>query len=111
MSSSSGGQLLVSLGSLLDDQHWHHVKLERLSTHLNLTVDKNTQQAHVPAELSHWDIHQARETFQHTQKHAHFKDVLLPKSLCSLTLYGILYGSSNQFQFLLVPFETKCLLL
>uniref|UniRef100_A0A671YSU0 Contactin-associated protein-like 4 n=1 Tax=Sparus aurata TaxID=8175 RepID=A0A671YSU0_SPAAU len=56
--SSSGGQLLVSLGSLLDDQHWHHVKLERLSTHLNLTVDKNTQQAHVPAELSHWDIHQ-----------------------------------------------------
>uniref|UniRef100_A0A671YXY4 Contactin-associated protein-like 4 n=1 Tax=Sparus aurata TaxID=8175 RepID=A0A671YXY4_SPAAU len=58
VSSSSGGQLLVSLGSLLDDQHWHHVKLERLSTHLNLTVDKNTQQAHVPAELSHWDIHQ-----------------------------------------------------
>uniref|UniRef100_A0A4W6DPD4 Contactin associated protein like 3 n=1 Tax=Lates calcarifer TaxID=8187 RepID=A0A4W6DPD4_LATCA len=43
---------------LLDDQHWHHVKLERLSTHLNLTVDKNTQQVHIPAELSHWDIHQ-----------------------------------------------------
>uniref|UniRef100_A0A3Q2CWZ0 Contactin associated protein like 3 n=1 Tax=Cyprinodon variegatus TaxID=28743 RepID=A0A3Q2CWZ0_CYPVA len=39
--SGSGGKLLVSLGSLLDDQHWHHVKLERLSTHLNLTVDKN----------------------------------------------------------------------
>uniref|UniRef100_A0A3B5BNK5 Contactin-associated protein-like 4 n=1 Tax=Stegastes partitus TaxID=144197 RepID=A0A3B5BNK5_9TELE len=55
--SSSGGQLLVSLGSLLDDQHWHHVKLERLSTHVNLTVDKNTQQVHVPAELSHWHIH------------------------------------------------------
>uniref|UniRef100_A0A3Q0RVA2 Contactin associated protein like 3 n=1 Tax=Amphilophus citrinellus TaxID=61819 RepID=A0A3Q0RVA2_AMPCI len=44
--------LLVSLGSLLDDQHWHHVKLERLSTHLNLTVDKNTQQVHTPAELT-----------------------------------------------------------
>uniref|UniRef100_A0AAQ5X8R7 Contactin associated protein like 3 n=1 Tax=Amphiprion ocellaris TaxID=80972 RepID=A0AAQ5X8R7_AMPOC len=57
VSSPSGGQLLVSLGSLLDDQHWHHVKLERLSTHLNLTVDKNTQQVHVPAELSHWHIH------------------------------------------------------
>uniref|UniRef100_A0A3Q2E325 Contactin associated protein like 3 n=1 Tax=Cyprinodon variegatus TaxID=28743 RepID=A0A3Q2E325_CYPVA len=49
--SGSGGKLLVSLGSLLDDQHWHHVKLERLSTHLNLTVDKNMQQVHVPAEL------------------------------------------------------------
>uniref|UniRef100_A0A3Q2NR86 Contactin-associated protein-like 4 n=1 Tax=Fundulus heteroclitus TaxID=8078 RepID=A0A3Q2NR86_FUNHE len=41
--SGSGGKLLVSLGSLLDDQHWHHIKLERLSTHLNLTVDKNLQ--------------------------------------------------------------------
>lgn len=58
MSSSSGGQLLVSVGSLLDDQHWHHVKLERRSSHLNLSVDKNTQQVHTPAELSHWDIHQ-----------------------------------------------------
>uniref|UniRef100_A0A3P9CQU7 Contactin-associated protein-like 4 n=1 Tax=Maylandia zebra TaxID=106582 RepID=A0A3P9CQU7_9CICH len=47
--SSSGGQLLVSLGSLLDDQHWHHVKLERLSTHLNLTVDKNTLQVQIPS--------------------------------------------------------------
>ncbi|KAG7242295.1 hypothetical protein INR49_023970 [Caranx melampygus] len=58
MSSSSGGQLLVSVGSLLDDQHWHHMKLERRSSHLNLSVDKNTQQVHTPAELSHWDIHQ-----------------------------------------------------
>uniref|UniRef100_A0A8C4F4J0 Contactin-associated protein-like 4 n=1 Tax=Dicentrarchus labrax TaxID=13489 RepID=A0A8C4F4J0_DICLA len=67
VSSSSGGQLLVSLGSLLDDQHWHHVKLERLNTHLNLTVDKNTHQVHVPAELSHWDIHQVREELFSTQ--------------------------------------------
>ncbi|KAM7388159.1 hypothetical protein PAMP_024357 [Pampus punctatissimus] len=58
VSSSSGGRLLFSLGSLLDDQHWHYVKLERLSTHLNLTVDKNTQHVHIPAELSHWDIQQ-----------------------------------------------------
>uniref|UniRef100_A0A3Q1IPJ8 Contactin associated protein like 3 n=1 Tax=Anabas testudineus TaxID=64144 RepID=A0A3Q1IPJ8_ANATE len=58
VSSSSGGQLLLSLGSLLDDQHWHHVKLERLHTHLNLTVDKNTQQVYIPAELSQSDIHQ-----------------------------------------------------
>ncbi|XP_014856106.1 PREDICTED: contactin-associated protein-like 4 [Poecilia mexicana] len=57
VSSGSGGKLLVSLGSLLDDQHWHHVKLERLGSHLNLTVDKNTQQVLVPAELSRWHIH------------------------------------------------------
>ncbi|KAF6715522.1 Contactin-associated protein-like 4 [Oryzias melastigma] len=57
VSSFSGGQLLVSLGSLLDDQHWHHVELEKLNAHLNITVDKNTQQVHLPAELSHWYIH------------------------------------------------------
>ncbi|XP_035996746.1 contactin-associated protein-like 4 isoform X2 [Fundulus heteroclitus] len=57
VSSGSGGKLLVSLGSLLDDQHWHHIKLERLSTHLNLTVDKNLRQVHLPAELSHWHIY------------------------------------------------------
>lgn len=67
VSSSSGGQLLVSLGSLLDDQHWHHVKLERLSTHLNLTVDKNTLQVQIPADLSHWHIHTVRgNTHTHT---------------------------------------------
>uniref|UniRef100_A0A3B3BW99 Contactin associated protein like 3 n=1 Tax=Oryzias melastigma TaxID=30732 RepID=A0A3B3BW99_ORYME len=59
--SFSGGQLLVSLGSLLDDQHWHHVELEKLNAHLNITVDKNTQQVHLPAELSHWYIHTVRE--------------------------------------------------
>lgn len=60
VSSSSSGQLLLAVGSLLDDQHWHHVKLQRLSTHLNLTVDKNTRQVHTPAELIHWDINQVR---------------------------------------------------
>ncbi|XP_029001997.1 contactin-associated protein-like 4 [Betta splendens] len=58
VSSSSDGQLLLSLGSLLDDQHWHRVRLERLNEHLNLTVDRDTRQVHVPAELSRSDIHQ-----------------------------------------------------
>uniref|UniRef100_A0A8C6Q1T4 Contactin associated protein family member 3 n=1 Tax=Nothobranchius furzeri TaxID=105023 RepID=A0A8C6Q1T4_NOTFU len=53
VSSASTGKLLISLGSLLDDQHWHSVKLERLNTHLNLTVDRNTQQVHVSAELKY----------------------------------------------------------
>uniref|UniRef100_A0A3Q0QTJ7 Contactin associated protein like 3 n=1 Tax=Amphilophus citrinellus TaxID=61819 RepID=A0A3Q0QTJ7_AMPCI len=41
--SSTDPQRLVSLGSLLDDQHWHHVTVERRSSHLNLTVDKHTE--------------------------------------------------------------------
>uniref|UniRef100_A0AAX7TWH8 Contactin associated protein like 3 n=1 Tax=Astatotilapia calliptera TaxID=8154 RepID=A0AAX7TWH8_ASTCA len=42
---------LTSLGSLLDDQHWHHVVLEQKSAHLNLTVDKNTERVQLPAEF------------------------------------------------------------
>ncbi|KAF3841800.1 hypothetical protein F7725_023751 [Dissostichus mawsoni] len=41
-SSSPDSQHMVSVGSLLDDQHWHQVTVEHHSTHLNLTVDKNT---------------------------------------------------------------------
>uniref|UniRef100_A0A8C7CIQ6 Contactin-associated protein-like 4 n=1 Tax=Oncorhynchus kisutch TaxID=8019 RepID=A0A8C7CIQ6_ONCKI len=48
--------MVVSLGSLLDDQHWHHVAIERFSGHLNFTVDKSSQQIQVPAELSPSEI-------------------------------------------------------
>ncbi|KAM4607232.1 contactin-associated protein-like 4 [Polymixia lowei] len=54
-SSSPDPQRLVSLGSLLDDQHWHHVAVERISAHLNITVDRSTQQVQIPAE---WEMDQ-----------------------------------------------------
>uniref|UniRef100_A0A8C2XLG2 Contactin associated protein like 3 n=1 Tax=Cyclopterus lumpus TaxID=8103 RepID=A0A8C2XLG2_CYCLU len=41
----------VSLGSLLDDQHWHRVAVERHGTHLNLTVDQSTLWVQVPPGL------------------------------------------------------------
>ncbi|XP_041867089.1 contactin-associated protein-like 4 [Melanotaenia boesemani] len=46
---------VVSLGSLLDDQHWHHVVVERHSNHLNLSVDKSTVWVQIPTRFSHWD--------------------------------------------------------
>uniref|UniRef100_A0A3P9DC68 Contactin-associated protein-like 4 n=1 Tax=Maylandia zebra TaxID=106582 RepID=A0A3P9DC68_9CICH len=49
--SSTEPQRLVSLGSLLDDQHWHHVAVERRGSHLNLTVDKHTERVQIPAEF------------------------------------------------------------
>uniref|UniRef100_A0A671YUM3 Contactin-associated protein-like 4 n=1 Tax=Sparus aurata TaxID=8175 RepID=A0A671YUM3_SPAAU len=88
----SSSFLLVSLGSLLDDQHWHHVKLERLSTHLNLTVDKNTQQAHVPAELSHWDIHQL--SLGAVQSHGLQKPILSNRNFHGC-LENLLYNDLN----------------
>lgn len=53
--SSPDAQHLVSLGSLLDDQHWHDVMVEHHSTHLNLTVDKNTLWVQIPPRFTHWD--------------------------------------------------------
>uniref|UniRef100_A0A672JUY4 Contactin associated protein like 3 n=1 Tax=Salarias fasciatus TaxID=181472 RepID=A0A672JUY4_SALFA len=61
--SSGPPRRLASLGSLLDDQHWHHVVLERRSTHLNLTVDKHTERVQLPAEFSQWDVEQGNVTF------------------------------------------------
>ncbi|XP_056452133.1 contactin-associated protein-like 4 [Gadus chalcogrammus] len=54
----SEAQRQASLGSLLDDQHWHHVTLERRHGHINLTVDKSALQLHDPAPLSRWEFEQ-----------------------------------------------------
>uniref|UniRef100_A0A8C9SSW0 Contactin-associated protein-like 5 n=1 Tax=Scleropages formosus TaxID=113540 RepID=A0A8C9SSW0_SCLFO len=37
------GHMPVTLGSLLDDQHWHSVLIERFNKHVNFTVDRHTQ--------------------------------------------------------------------
>ncbi|KAA0704301.1 Contactin-associated protein-like 4 [Triplophysa tibetana] len=47
---------VMSLGSLLDDQHWHHVTIERLRALVNFTVDKNTRQIQLPKHMSHYEI-------------------------------------------------------
>uniref|UniRef100_A0A669CS64 Contactin-associated protein-like 4 n=1 Tax=Oreochromis niloticus TaxID=8128 RepID=A0A669CS64_ORENI len=49
---------LVSLGSLLDDQHWHHVAVERRGSHLNLTVDKHTERVQIPADFIQSEVSQ-----------------------------------------------------
>ncbi|XP_051938958.1 contactin-associated protein-like 5 isoform X3 [Hippocampus zosterae] len=35
-------RIAVTVGSLLDDQHWHAVHVERFNKHVNLTVDAHT---------------------------------------------------------------------
>ncbi|XP_032410027.1 contactin-associated protein-like 4 [Xiphophorus hellerii] len=54
----SSRQHLVSLGSLLDDQHWHRVAVEQHGSHFNLTVDKNTKWVVIPPWFTHWDYDQ-----------------------------------------------------
>lgn len=76
--SSTEPQRLVSLGSLLDDQHWHHVAVERRGSHLNLTVDKHTERVQIPADFSHWSIEQV---FSNTER-VKFSFYLLCKQKC-----------------------------
>ena len=47
---------LVILGSLLDDQHWHSVLLERVGKKANFTVDMNTQHFQMKGETDVLDI-------------------------------------------------------
>lgn len=35
--------MVVTLGSLLDDQHWHSVLIERFNKQVNFTLDRHTQ--------------------------------------------------------------------
>ncbi|XP_033843350.2 contactin-associated protein-like 5 [Periophthalmus magnuspinnatus] len=39
----SSGRVAVTVGSLLDDQHWHTVVMERFNRQVNLTVDAHSQ--------------------------------------------------------------------
>ncbi|XP_037537320.1 contactin-associated protein-like 4 [Nematolebias whitei] len=55
---SSEPRRLASLGTLLDDQHWHYVAVELHDLHLNLTVDKHTESLQIPADFHHLDIQQ-----------------------------------------------------
>ncbi|KAG5283781.1 hypothetical protein AALO_G00046070 [Alosa alosa] len=40
---TSGPREAVTLGSLLDDQHWHTVLIERFNRQVNFTLDRHTQ--------------------------------------------------------------------
>ncbi|XP_053899211.1 contactin-associated protein-like 5 isoform X2 [Malaclemys terrapin pileata] len=46
----------VTLGSLLDDQHWHSVLIERFNKQVNFTVDKHTQHFRTKGDSDHLDI-------------------------------------------------------
>uniref|UniRef100_A0ABI7WRA3 Contactin associated protein family member 5 n=1 Tax=Felis catus TaxID=9685 RepID=A0ABI7WRA3_FELCA len=46
----------ATLGSLLDDQHWHSVLIERVGKQVNFTVDKHTQHFRTKGEADALDI-------------------------------------------------------
>uniref|UniRef100_H2PRN4 CNTNAP3 n=1 Tax=Pongo abelii TaxID=9601 RepID=H2PRN4_PONAB len=54
--SSPVAPVTLTLGSLLDDQHWHSVLIELLDTQVNFTVDKHTHHFQAKGESSYLDL-------------------------------------------------------
>ncbi|KAL8183110.1 UNVERIFIED_CONTAM: hypothetical protein K2H54_016966 [Gekko kuhli] len=52
----SNSHTSLSLGSLLDDQHWHSVLIERFNKQVNFTVDKHTQHFRTKGDSDDLDI-------------------------------------------------------
>ncbi|KAL7988795.1 hypothetical protein Chor_007714 [Crotalus horridus] len=53
---SADAQINITLGSLLDDQHWHSVLIEHFSNQVNFTVDKHTHHFHAKGEFNYLDL-------------------------------------------------------
>ncbi|XP_059986056.1 contactin-associated protein-like 4 isoform X7 [Lagenorhynchus albirostris] len=50
---STHGPISLTLGSLLDDQHWHSVLIQRLGKQVNFTVDEHRRRFHAQGEFSY----------------------------------------------------------
>ncbi|KAM8945597.1 contactin-associated protein 1 [Pelodytes ibericus] len=46
----------VKLGSLLDDQHWHSVHIQRMGRELNITLDGETREIRCNGDMEHLDL-------------------------------------------------------
>ncbi|KAM6469907.1 contactin-associated protein-like 4 isoform 1-T1 [Liasis olivaceus] len=53
---STDAQINITLGSLLDDQHWHSVLIEHFNNQVNFTVDKHTHHFHAKGEFNYLDL-------------------------------------------------------
>ncbi|XP_067425303.1 contactin-associated protein-like 4 isoform X2 [Emydura macquarii macquarii] len=53
---SANGEINITLGSLLDDQHWHAVLIEYFNNQINFTVDKHSHHFHAKGEFNYLDL-------------------------------------------------------
>nr|XP_017523409.2 contactin-associated protein-like 4 isoform X3 [Manis javanica] len=53
---STRAPVSLTLGSLLDDQHWHSVLLQRLGRQVNFTVDEHRHHFHAQGEFRYPDL-------------------------------------------------------
>ncbi|KAM8963611.1 contactin-associated protein-like 3 isoform 1-T1 [Lycaon pictus] len=53
---SPDARVTLTLGSLLDDHHWHSVRIDLLNTQVNFTVDRHTQHFQAKGKSSYLDL-------------------------------------------------------
>ncbi|XP_067825401.1 contactin-associated protein 1 [Heptranchias perlo] len=56
---SESGETSLTLGSLLDDQHWHMVQIERYGQDVNFTLDGHVERLHTNGGFDHLDLDSA----------------------------------------------------
>lgn len=64
------GHTSVTSGSLLDDDHWHSVVIERYRRNVNFTLDHHTQQFRTNGEFDHLDLDYEVKIFLSPQLHS-----------------------------------------
>uniref|UniRef100_A0A8C7BKG3 Contactin associated protein family member 4 n=1 Tax=Neovison vison TaxID=452646 RepID=A0A8C7BKG3_NEOVI len=75
----------LTLGSLLDDQHWHSVLLQRVGKQVNFTVDEHRHRFHAQGEFSYLDLdYEGNVSFSCSQSQSVPVTFLSPKSYLAL---------------------------
>ncbi|XP_046935217.1 contactin-associated protein-like 4 isoform X4 [Lynx rufus] len=90
----------LTLGSLLDDQHWHSVLIQRLGRQVNFTVDEHRHHFHAQGEFSYLDLdYEGNVSFSCSQSQSVPVTFLSPRSYLALPGFSGEDELSATFQF------------
>ncbi|XP_059348737.1 contactin-associated protein-like 4 isoform X2 [Ammospiza nelsoni] len=87
----SNAQINITLGSLLDDQHWHSVLIEHFNNQVNFTVDKHTHHFHAKGEFSYLDL-----DYEGNMSFSCLEPQVVPVTFLSSSSFLALRGTSGQ---------------
>uniref|UniRef100_A0A674GBX8 Contactin associated protein family member 4 n=1 Tax=Taeniopygia guttata TaxID=59729 RepID=A0A674GBX8_TAEGU len=97
----SNAQINITLGSLLDDQHWHSVLIEHFNNQVNFTVDKHTHHFHAKGEFSYLDL-----DYEGNMSFSCLEPQVVPVTFLSSSSFLALQGTSGQDE-VFVSFEFR----
>uniref|UniRef100_A0A452UHK8 Contactin associated protein family member 4 n=1 Tax=Ursus maritimus TaxID=29073 RepID=A0A452UHK8_URSMA len=90
----------LTLGSLLDDQHWHSVLIQRMGQQVNFTVDEHRHRFHAQGEFSYLDLdYEGNVSFSCSQSQSVPVTFLSPRSYLALPGFSGEDKLSATFQF------------